>query len=156
MEYEHTQHGKLHFLLYATSLVLIVIGTAIGHDPLRSLTVFLAAAPCLLLGVSLHTLTVKGEGDRLRIFSGPFPLFKKEIEYSTISGVKIARSSLLDGWGIHYGFGKGWIINIWGFDCVVLKLGLKHFRIGTDDPQGLYMFVKNKIGELGSGSHKAG
>lgn len=147
MKYEHTQHGKLHYLLYLTTLVLIAFGVAIRNDHFGVFVIFLGAVFCLLFGVSFHTLTVKDAGDHLRIFTGPLPLFKKKIKYSEISSAEITKSSLIDGWGIHYWFGRGWIINIWGFDCVALRLDKKKFRIGTDDPQGLYRFLKDRINE---------
>ena len=142
MEYEHTQHGKLHYLLYLAALFLIGFGAANRHHYSGAFFFYLGAAVCLLFGVSFHTLTVKDEYDHLRIFTGPLSIFKKKIKYSDVTRVAVAKSSLIDGWGMHYLPATGWIINIWGFDCVVLEIGKKKFRIGTDDPQGLYRFVK--------------
>ena len=110
--------------------------------------VLFSAVVCLICGFSIRTLTVKDEGDFLRIFSGPLPLFKKNIHYSEINDITMSKSNLLlDGWGLHYGIGRGWIINIWGFDCVALKMGEKTFRIGTDDKEGLFAFLRQKLAE---------
>jgi len=72
-------------------------------------------------------------------------LFKKDVQYSAIKDVEKSRSSIMDGWGLHYSIGRGWIINIWGFDCVALKIGEKKFRIGTDDPIRIFEFIKQRV-----------
>jgi hypothetical protein len=52
----------------------------------------------------------------------------------------------MDGWGIHYVPFRGWTYNLWGFDCVVLQLGSKTVRIGTDDADNLLAFLERQIG----------
>jgi hypothetical protein len=59
--------------------------------------------------------------------------------------VEAGRSTVLDGWGINYMPGKGWIYNLSGFDCVVVHLGQKNIRVGTDDMEGLVRFLKGKV-----------
>ena len=63
-----------------------------------------------------------------------------------MTGVEAGRSTVLHGWGIHYMPGEGWVYNLWGFDCVVVHLGQKNIRIGTDDVQSLAGFLKGKVG----------
>jgi hypothetical protein len=56
------------------------------------------------------------------------------------------RTNLRDGWGIHYFPGRGSTWNLWGFDCVVLRLGgSKTLRVGTDDPEGLAAFLADRV-----------
>ena len=145
MRYKHTQKGKLHFILYFATLFLLAFGVLISHDRFGTGVIFCGALVCLIFGLSSHTLTVKDEGNLLQIVSGPLPLFKKDVQYSEIKDVEKTRSTIIDGWGLHYGIGKGWIINIWGFDCIALKVGEKKFRIGTDDPIGLFEFLKKNV-----------
>ncbi|MBN1254172.1 MAG: hypothetical protein JXA50_02760 [Deltaproteobacteria bacterium] len=145
MRYEHTQKGKLHLILYFVALYLFISSVFIRHDPFGAMVLFCGALLILVFGFSLQTFTVRDEGDFLRIFSGPLPLFRKKIQYSEIEDVKINKSNILDGWGLHYGIGRGWIINIWGFDCIALKIGKKKFRIGTDDKEALFDFLKRKL-----------
>lgn len=40
----------------------------------------------------------------------------------------------------------GWFWNIWGRDCVVLHLDQGTLRIGTDDPENLEAFLRQRIG----------
>lgn len=144
MSYEHTQKGKLHLILYLGALFLLVFAMLAEPYVVSTCGLYIAALICLLLGLSVNTLTVKDNGDSLRIISGPIPIFRKDIPYSEIKDIKISKSSILDGWGMHYSIGKGWIINIWGFDCISLRIGKRKFRIGTDDKEGLFEFLKQK------------
>ena len=90
------------------------------------------------------SLTISDEGDCLALRFGPLPLLRKTIRYADITGVAIGRTSVVDGWGIHYFPGRGWTYNLWGFACVKLKLGRKIIRVGTDDAEGLAEFLKQK------------
>ena len=76
---------------------------------------------------------------RLQLFGVPFG-WRTRIE-----SVEPGRSSLLDGWGIHYFPGRGWTYNLWGFDCVVLRMKKKTLRVGTDDPDGLLEFLQSRV-----------
>ena len=79
---------------------------------------------------------------------GPLPLFSKRVRYSDIERVEQARSTILDGWGIHMSLSGGWVWNLWGFDSVDVwyRKGnkTKKVRIGTDDPVGLEAFLKER------------
>jgi hypothetical protein len=62
-----------------------------------------------------------------------------------MSDVAAARSSWIDGWGIHYIPGRGMTYNLWGFDCVEIDMNGRTVRVGTDDPEGLTDFLKGRI-----------
>jgi hypothetical protein len=50
------------------------------------------------------------------------------------------------GWGIHYSVRGGWVWNVWGRDCVVVRLndgGV--LQIGTDNAPDLARFLEEKI-----------
>jgi len=53
-------------------------------------------------GVLVQSLTVCDEGDRLAICFGPLPLFQRRFQYDDILGVEIGRTTIMDGWGIHW------------------------------------------------------
>jgi len=76
-------------------------------------------------------------------------LLSKRFRYADITGVEIGRTSILDGWGIHFMPGRGWTYNVWGFACVKLTLGRKIIRVGTDDAEGLAKVVREKLGSSG-------
>jgi len=108
------------------------------YPPLSLLMVVLAA--------SFHHLTVKDDCDRLSISFGPIPLFRRSVRYDDIKSAEVGRTTLLDGWGIHYSIRGGWVWNLWGRDCAVV-----HFKnrgklwIGTDDAENLSEFLNDRI-----------
>jgi hypothetical protein len=80
----------------------------------------------------------------LAIRFGFLPLFRKRIPYALIRGVEVGRTMLLDGWGIHWSWKRGWIWNIWGRQCVVIRHG-GTTRVGTDDAENLTGFLGTKM-----------
>ena len=141
--YNHTQNGPWSLLLYAFAVALLAGSWLL---PLTALQiVFLVTGLVMLvMAASFRHLTVADEGYELAIRFGPFPLFRKRIPYEDIREVETGRSTFLDGWGIHWNPWHGWIWNISGFDCVVIRLkGVA--RVGTDDPDGLVAFLKGRI-----------
>jgi len=66
--------------------------------------------------------------------------------------VKRGRSDLLDGFILAYGPGRGWIWNLWGFDCVRVQTTKGVLRIGTDDAAGLAAFLGGRLLEQGARS----
>lgn len=144
-QYEHTQKAHLHLILYATA-VLMLVGGWLSHDDQPAMIILcIAACVIVLAGLCFKTLTVRDEGQHLAVRFGPLAVFRTDIPYAEITAAEPARSSVIDGWGVHWMPGKGWIYNLWGFDCVRITLGRKTVRIGTDDPQGLAEFLKTKI-----------
>ena len=145
MGYEHTQRGPIH---------LILLGCALGSALLTWSVTDKLPAVLMGLGVSLlmvscafffASLTVRDEGTHLAVRFGPIPVFRTKIPYSSITGVAAAKSSVLDGWGVHWMPRRGWIYNIWGFGCVRVDLGGKTVRVGTDDVDGLVHFLTIKL-----------
>ena len=108
---------------------------------LALLTMFFA-----LLGWSFTWLRIEDEGQRLLVRYGPLPFFWTRIEYGEIDSVAPAKSTWIDGWGIHWAPGRGWTYNLWGFDCVELRLGKQTLRLGTDDAERLAVFLAGKVG----------
>ena len=144
--YEHTQQGWIHWLMYVIVIPLLSALYLKPNDP-----VLMILAPVLVflflgLAFTFRDLTVRDSSEELVIEFGPIHLFRKRVSYADVVAVETARSRLIDGWGIHYGVGKGWIWNIAGFDCVQLTMKDRGMlRIGTDDPQGLCGFLQTKI-----------
>lgn len=144
--YQHTQRAPLCLLVYALAVIFIVLGVVLQdippilwlYPPLSLLMVVLAA--------SFHHLTVRDDGDRLSISFGPIPLFRRSVRYDDIQSAEVGRTTLLDGWGIHYSIRGGWVWNLWGRDCAVVRFknGGKLW-IGTDDAKNLSEFLNNRI-----------
>jgi hypothetical protein len=144
--YDHTQWGPACWLILAPAIVLLPIIALVVGDPGATLAIILTAAILLTTAFSFRSLRIVDEGDKLALRYGPLPIFHKRFAYSGISAAERDRSSAIDGWGIHWVPGRGWTYNIWGLDCVRLTLTSNHIvRIGTDNPEGLEKFLKERI-----------
>jgi len=144
--YDHTQQGMIHWIVAGSGLACLALGASgdISAEgawiPLVIAALFGFVAPCFA-----H-LRVRDAGGALEIAFGPVRVFKKTVRYEAIRSANVGRSALIDGWGIHWVPGRGWIWNLHGFRCVELGLqdGSK-LRIGTDDPAGLETFIRSRI-----------
>jgi len=73
------------------------------------------------------------------------PLFKRRIPYDDIIGVEIGRTTIMDGWGIHWSPWGGWVWSLSAGKCVVIRRRRGVVRVGTDDAEGLVEFLTNRI-----------
>jgi hypothetical protein len=143
--YSHTQKAPLCLILYASALACIFLAWIIGDMP----GIYIGGGVGLLIALlapAFHHLTVNDQGDHLKIRFGPVPLFRRTVRYADIETVEVGRTLILDGWGIHYSIRGGWVWNLWGWDCVVVRFkkgGV--LRIGTDDAENLAGFLEGKI-----------
>jgi hypothetical protein len=131
-------------LLGAAAVLAMMAGRLPPQSPDRP-GWLLGAVVIALVAFCFGTLTVRDVGEKLVVRFGPIPLFGKSIRYADLRHVEAARSTFWDGWGIHYCPGRGWIWNLWGFDCVRIQLQKRTIRIGTDDVAGLVEFLKTKL-----------
>ena len=144
--YHHTQKAPLCLILYGSALLGFVLAVTIG-DTMGNLIAGGVGLLIALLAPCFHNLTVADQGDVLSIRFGPMPLFARTVNYADIEQVEVGRTTILDGWGIHYSIRGGWVWNLWGRDCVVVhfkKGGV--LRIGTDDAEGLAGFLTTRTG----------
>ncbi len=149
MAYNHTQYGRWHYVFFAVALATMAAVWLVRSEPPVVVILLFTAAVFALCGLALGSLTISDEGEYLAIRFGPLPLLRKRIRYADITGVEIGRTSIIDGWGIHYILGRGWTYNVWGFACVKLTLGRKIIRVGTDDADGLVKVIREKMGFRG-------
>ncbi len=154
MGYSHTQHGRLHYFFLVFSMAMLVavwltrreLGAWLSHRELMVLNLVLViAAIFVLCALMFGSLTIRDEGEWLALRYGPLPVLRKRIRYADITSVEPGRTSIIDGWGIHYIPGRGWTYNLWGFGCVKLSLGRKIVRVGTDDVDNLVRFLRGKV-----------
>jgi hypothetical protein len=111
------------------------------------IVLIVVGATVLVAALAFGHLTIRDEPEHLALRYGPLPLFRKRIPYEAITSVEPDRSSLIDGWGIHFVPWRGWIYNLWGFDCVKIQLGRRTIRVGSDDVDNLVDFLRHRIGE---------
>ena len=146
MRYSHTQHAPLHYFLLAVSTAMLIAALSAHAAAFVYYVLLCAAAMVFLFALSFQWLKVEDAGDRLSIRYGWLPLFGKQIRYEEMTAVERGKTSLIDGWGIHWVPGRGWTYNLWGFDCVRLAVGERTIRVGSDDAANLAAFLKTKIG----------
>ena len=149
MHYDHTQYGYWHWLLLASAGLALVFTPLAPQIEARVVLGSTAAATALAAGM-FAWLRIRDEDGWLVLRYGPLPLFRKRFSLGEIRSAEPGRTSVLDGWGIHWGPGRGWTYNVWGFDCVKLAVGSKTVRIGTDDPEGLLQFLHAARGDSNS------
>lgn len=144
--YQHTQTGYLHWVCLVPAVALAAVAWLTVDRPVLLITFATSAAVCLLLAASCYSMTVADVGDELTVRFGPVPLFHTSVRYDLIEHVEAARSTWLDGLGVHYVPGRGWIFNVHGRDCVEIRCtdGRK-LRIGTDEPERLTQFVRSRV-----------
>jgi hypothetical protein len=147
MTYSHTQRAPLCLLLYLVSAAQLTGAYwALQTGPAWVGWLLVGVGLLVgLLGASFQHLTVADEVDRLAIRFGPAPLFHRLVPYDEIVSVDTGRTTVLDGWGIHYSLKGGWVWNLWGYDCVVVTLNGGRLFIGTDDPHGLAEFLRERV-----------
>lgn len=142
--YAHTQRSPLWLLLLLPGLAILV-GAWFAEPPAVQMALVAGGALMSLAAGSFERLEVRDEGNYLTLAFGPLPLFRRSVDYAQIECVERGRTSLIDGWGIHYLPGRGVVWNLWGFDCVdIYFTNGRKLRIGTDDPAGLERFLRHR------------
>ncbi|HOA50959.1 MAG: hypothetical protein WBH86_00630 [Thermogutta sp.] len=150
MSYQNTQYGKWYWMTPLVLGTLLVIDLLVPGQPIPWFGYAIAGGTVAMVTLCFTSLTVRDGGDKLVVQFGPIPLVRATIPYRSITRVEQGRTNFFDGWGIHYSLTGGTVLNIWGFDCVRIWCGSRLYSIGTDDPDGLLTFLKNKLADLGS------
>ena len=142
--YHHTQKAPWFLLLFAFAALFFAIAWDTRGEPVLPAVLFVSGFVMAVLGNSLQQLTVCDEGDRLAIYFGPLPLFKRRIRYEDIREVEIGRTTFLNGWGIHRSLRGGWVWSLSAGKCVVIRRRRGVIRVGTDDAEGLLEFLERR------------
>ncbi|QDU29015.1 hypothetical protein ETAA8_41220 [Anatilimnocola aggregata] len=144
--YHHTQRAPLCLLLYGLAINFLMLTWVLRQEPVLAWLFPVTGLIVLVLAASFHHLTEADEGDCLSISLGPLPLFRRTVRYDDIEQVEVGTTTLLDGWGIHMSLRGGWVWNLWGLTCVVVRFkNGSTLRIGTDDAENLVEFLRRKV-----------
>lgn len=145
--YWHRQTGPLCWIVYTLAIIIFALAWVLHEAPFVQAILLATGTTLLPLAGCFHHLTVADEGEWLSIQFGPIPVFQCRVAYRNITSAEIGRTTILDGWGIHLSLRGGWVWNLWGRDCVIVRLQRGTLRIGTDDAANLARFLKGKIAE---------
>jgi hypothetical protein len=145
VDYQHTQKAPLRWFLQIPIVALLAFAWGCRSEPVLVLILVSVAVLLFLVSLCFGYLTVQDEGESLAIRYGPLPLFRTRVAYATVSSAERSRSSIIDGWGIHWLPGRGFTYNLWGFDCVRLVAQGKTIRVGSDDVENLVDFLNSRI-----------
>ncbi len=144
MQYAHTQRAPMHLILWLTAALMLAFAWFGREQQAVAWVLTGVAILVILLALCFRTLTVEDGGDALQLRYGPIGIWRKRIPYASIGGVAAARSSVLDGWGVHWLPGRGWTWNLWGRDCVEIATARGIVRVGSDDRDALLAFLQNR------------
>lgn len=132
IQYTHVQHVPPGVMVAVTALV----GLSAVLIPGRA-TKGLAVVGLGGLAYTFSSMTITVDEEFIDVTFGEW-LRVKHIPLRDIVAYQPARMNPLNGWGIHYIGGAGWLYNIYGLDAVELTMsnGDKLY-IGTDEPEAL-------------------
>ena len=145
MGYDHTQKSPLGAIVLLSGVFCAVIAYFVLPDVTTFVILDIVVAILVFISFCFGTLRVRDERTHLGVRFGPLPIFHTRLAYTKMTAVEPARSTFIDGLGIHWIPGRGLIYNLWGFDCVKVEMGKWSIRIGTDDVEVLVKFLRSKI-----------
>jgi hypothetical protein len=139
--YQHTQTANWILLLFVT-IAAVVLGFVLLHLRAAQYAALIPVPILVGIGLMFRSLTIEITEDELRwSFGGGW--FRKRVPLAEIVSVKAVRTTVFEGWGIHYSR-YGWLYNLSGFDAVAITLKTgKQFCLGTDQPHELAARLKD-------------
>ncbi|WP_417734057.1 hypothetical protein [Rosistilla oblonga] len=144
--YRHTQHAPLCWGLYLLCIPIALATWLTRGMPVLQWLFPVVGLAMLWLAASFHHLTVEDEGDRISIRFGPLPTFRRSVRYDEIVDARLDRTTVMDGWGIHFSPRGGWVWNLWGRQCVLIQMRRGTLRVGSDDAERLAEFLQSRRG----------
>lgn len=151
MTYEHTQHGWLGYPILLI-IVAIVVAEAFVIEEFAAYMVWSFAFLVLIGAIVVHfsRLKVTVDGDAVTVAFGYIGRPHRVIPFDAVIGMERVRNSWWYGYGIRWIPG-GLMYNVQGLDAIELTYTTgRKFRIGTDDPDGLYAALTTHIPTAGT------
>jgi len=107
---------------------------------------YLLAVAFVLLAWVFSSLTIAVTDRELVSYFGP-GVWSRHVTLGDIATAERTTSSPLEGWGIRF-TPRGMLYNVAGTDAVDVRLATgQHFRLGTDDPDGLLAALHSVLHE---------
>jgi hypothetical protein len=146
LHYSHTQTSPIRYILVVVIFLSLLTGWLWRSEFWAWFSMAFLSGVCLLILLTMTSLTIQDTDESLEVKFGPLPLFSTHIPFEDIRAFRPTRSRVVDGWGIHYLPGRGWTWSLWGFDCVDIERRHSTLRLGTDDPANLAAFLERAVG----------
>ena len=154
--YHHTQPAHavrfLTFIAIGACVAAVVFAPEVRQPGWHPDVLLWAIAATLAVAVALFwSMTVRVTGEALEFWFGP-GLIRKRVPLSEIATVEEARTTIWQGWGIHW-TSRGWLYNVSGFNAVHVQLKTgKSLLVGTDEPQALADALREGIFRTAGGA----
>ena len=154
--YQHTQPAHavrwLTLVAIGACVAAIVFAPKVREPGWYPDAVLWAIAGTLGLAVALFwSMTVRVTGEALAFWFGP-GLIRKRVPLAEIATVEEARTTIWQGWGIHWTT-RGWLYNVSGFNAVRVQLKTgKALLVGTDEPRALADALREGISRTAGGA----
>ena len=128
--YEHTQPA-ITVLIITGAIALSFLCVGVFQKQL-----LIGGAILVIISWLFRSLTIEvTEMELIWKFGGGW--LRKRVPLREIASVKIVRTNVLEGWGIHI-TRFGWLYNVSGFEAVAITLNSgKRFALGTDEAEKL-------------------
>jgi hypothetical protein len=139
--YTHTQTSVPFNAIFGAGVVIILVFVFATNFHWIPVLAFLVVGLFLIF---FHSLTVKVDTDRVKIFFGP-AWFGETILLDNIDNLCVTRLQPIDGLGVHW-TRQGWVYNVTGLGAV--ELDMKDgsiIRIGSDEPEQLARGIENAL-----------
>ncbi|MSR59607.1 MAG: hypothetical protein EXS05_18520 [Planctomycetaceae bacterium] len=146
--YRHTQHAPLCLVVYFFGILMIVSAWLTRNEtpqPFLALILSVVGTLMLVIAASFHYLRVEDEGDWLSIRFGPLPFFQRRVQYDQIVSVETGQTTWPDGLGIHLSAKGGWVWNLWGSRCAIIRMKKGTLRLGSDAPGELVSYLQGRM-----------
>jgi hypothetical protein len=142
--YEHTQRSVpvlLLFCLAGAGALAALLLPVTRSFPLGPRLVIAASALAMFgSGVVFSSLTTRVADGRLAWHFG-LGLTRKAVPLTEVVSAIPARTTWVDGWGIHL-TGRGWLYNVAGRQAVLVTMrDGRRFMLGTDEPDALLQAI---------------
>ena len=154
--YQHTQAAHavrvLTAIAIASCVAVIVFAPKVREAGWYPDVLLWCIAAALALAVALFwSMTVRVTGEALEFWFGP-GLVRKRVPLAEIATVEEARTTIWQGWGIHWTT-RGWLYNVSGFNAVHVQLKTgKSLLVGTDEPAALADAIREGISRTAGGA----
>ena len=128
--YQHTQPATTIINCMLVMILIFAIGTVFLHQLIIA-TILIPIVTWLFRSMTIEI----SDSELTWYFGSGFPL--KRVPLSEVVSAEPVRTTIWDGWGIHY-TPRGWLYNVSGRGAVVITLRKgKRFCLGTDEPEVL-------------------